>query len=212
MERGEYRPQVHEAALDAGLPGNSREKGTDRGQPFRYFLPTLERRVSEHLTHSNLDSTVLAMSSEIHRIWREAQHDGNEAAKNTTFGLKWAYDTLTFHCYSFFGYQEQLIRDYNTFQAENTKKGDVVKGIDIHEGEEKQTLLWMLDTVGVPLELGTGDIGIPFATLEQHMRYVSAQWAEQANAEPTPIYFDHEIRTGVTDLMEQWQQTEGTIE
>src|SRR5438874_11081687 len=106
--------EIYYQQFDAGLPG--------AGQPFRYFLPTLERRVTEHLTRSDLESSVLDMSSEIDRIWVEAEHDGSEAAKDTLFRLKWAYDTLTFHCYSFFGYQEQVIRDYNTYQTENAKK------------------------------------------------------------------------------------------
>ncbi len=204
---GDYRPQEKEATFDAGLPGKSGEQGSGKGQPFHYFLPTLERRVREHVTQSDLESTVLDMSAEIHQIWTETQGDGNEEAKDTAFRLLWAYDALTFYYYSFPAWQDQMTREYNKYQAENREQGNVLRGVEIFAGEEKQTLIWMLDTVGVPHNLGTGDICIPFASLEQQMRHASAQRMEQVNAEPTPIYFDHEIRTGVTDLMEQWKQT-----
>lgn len=201
MERGEYRPDGEQFA-----------EASETGQPFGWFVPTLERRVAQHLTHGDLESTVLDMSSEIHRIWTETQGDGNEEAQDTALQLQWAYDALTFHCYAFPAWQDQMTREYNKYQAENGRGGNVVKGIEIHEGEEKQTLIWMLDTVGVPHNLGTGDICIPFAPLEQQMRQASAQRMEQVHAEPTPLEFDHEIRTGVTDLMEQWKQTEGDSE
>jgi hypothetical protein len=202
----EQRPGEEQFAED------SRERGTGEGQPFSWFLPTLEWRVKEHLNHADLETTVFDMSCEIQRIWTETQGNGNEEAKDTALRLQWGFDALTFHCYAFAGNQEQVIRAYNTFQAENAYNGEAVKGVDIHEGEEKQTLLWMLDTGGIPHDLGEGDISIPFAPLEHQMQYISAQWAEQANAEPTPIYFDHEIRTDVTELMEQWTQTEGDSE
>ena len=197
MER-KYRPGGEQFA-----------EGSETGQPFSWFVPTLQRRVREQLIQSDVESTVLDMSAQIHRIWVETQGNGSEQAEDTALRLQWAYDALTFHCYSFPAWQDQMTREYNEYQAENGRRGNVVKGIEIHEGEEKQTLIWMLDTVGVPHNLGTGEICIPFAPLERQMRHASAQWMEQVNEELTPIYFDHEIRTGVTDLMKQWEKTEG---
>jgi len=150
--------------FDAGLPQAA--GGNGEGSAFSRFLPLLHKSVNCY-PYQDRQTRIDGMGIDIDHVWKEAR-DLPEAAA-TALTLKWAYYAYTFREQGSY-YQGKAIREYNVFQAENNGQGNVVRGIEIHEGEEKKTFLWMLDQVDIPHNLGEGDICIPFLPMEREMQ------------------------------------------
>lgn len=158
----------------SGAAGETRE-----GSAFSRFLPRLNTLV-DYFPEADRQTRIDEMGTTMNVILREAR--GVPEVEATALKLKWAYHAFTFREQGSY-YQGKAIREYNEYQAENGTQGNVVRGVEIRAGEEKQTFLWMLSQAGIPHNLGEGDICIPFLPMEREMqrtiRRETRRWASR---------------------------------
>jgi len=175
-----FRPRPggreYRAPFNAGLPGAA-GAGNGEKSAFSQFLPRLYSGVN-YFPYADRQTRIDEMGVTIDGVWKEAR-DVPEAAA-TALNLKWAYRAYTFREQGSY-YQGKAIREYSEYQAENSRQGNVMRGVEIHEGEEKQTFLWMLNQANIAHNLGEGDICIPFLPMEREMqrtiRRKARRWA-----------------------------------
>ncbi len=164
MRGAEGRPQAAFQQFKAGEPGST---GSGEGSAFSRFFPRMYKEVVNTFHLADPQTRIQDMGSLINLVLKEAR-DVPEAAA-TALKLKWAYYAYTFSNQGSY-YQGKAIREYNEYQAGNSRQGNVVRGIEIHIGEEKETFIWMLNQAGIEHNLGEGDIYIPFLPMEREMQ------------------------------------------